>query len=401
MEEEKLPAEQAAENAQPQPEPNEQAERTRCLNCEKKLPRKAIFCPRCGQRNNMGKASMRELFLRFWVNFSHLDAKFIKMCWQLFLPARVTLEYFRGRQKRYPNPVQFFLIVMFFFLLALNADFGRLGDAEQPDSNAPVKVSTDTAAEKTDVKINMPALYPALQQYVLGNEMLRALDSLPPDMNTPIARRTVDTLLRITNPAWAQAGQIWLRDSANAPVQGLLDTVPLSLVDFQLKIATADLVRLEPHEIADKYNVRSWRQRFFLEQGIKTFKDPKALMHNYLGSLTWSLLVLLTLMSAVLAALYWRQRRYFVEHFVFLMHQHSGAIMLFTLALICSKLTDSLWIWLPVAAFTEVHLYKALRRFYGQSRAKTFLKWLIFNVVYLLGFIVLFTLGLVVVFLLF
>ncbi len=125
--------------------------RRHCKNCGEKLSKRGNFCPSCSQRDFDGRVRMRDLLAKFFSNITHLDNKFVKMCWQLFIPARVTIEYFQGKIKRYPHPVQFFFIVMFFFLLvfsqkldgtALNLLGGSInvGTEQGVSSEGPVKV---------------------------------------------------------------------------------------------------------------------------------------------------------------------------------------------------------------------------------------------------------------------
>lgn len=370
--------------------------RPNCLNCDRKLPKKAKFCPRCGQRNNQGKVSMRELLQRFWANFSHLDSKFVKICWQLFIPARVTLEYFRGRQKRYPNPVQFFLVVMFFFLLAVNMDSGKIRRA---NSDAPVVISVDSSGpdQKVDINIKPQLLYPVIEKYVNGKEFRRSLDSLSPELNTPAIQKALDSLLYITNAQWNELGQIWLRDSTNNLQTGMVDSIPLTLGFFVMKVAVDDLVKLEPEQIARKYGITSWMRRYLLIQGIKSFKNPEELVRLYLGSLTWTLLALVSCMSLVLSGLYFRQKRYFVEHFVFLLHLHSAVLLLFAVVLVMVKLTGIQWFLGPPVIFTLGYLFAAMKRFYGQNIWRTTIKWLLFSVIYVIGFVLFFLGGLMVV----
>jgi hypothetical protein len=70
-----------------------------------------------------------------------------------------------------------------------------------------------------------------------------------------------------------------------------------------------------------------------LNKGIKSHKTPDALGHAYVGSLTWTILALIAIMSGFLALLYRSQRRYYVEHFIFLLHFHTGTMLLLLLLL--------------------------------------------------------------------
>lgn len=387
MQDEPIPTEQAPEPPRP-----------RCLNCDKKLPKSAVFCPRCAQRNNQGKASMRELFQRFWANFSHLDAKFVKMCWQLFVPGKVTQEYFMGRQKRYPHPVQFFFIVMFFFLLAFNSTCKNKNfkfQGQDVGFNWSID-STGTAVEDDYFNSHNSSTWDGLvQRYAFGLEVRDVLKTLPPDLNTPTTRRAVDSILQVVGPARKVFGES-VNDST---FRG--DSLDLGLATYTARVAVVDMVNLEPEAVAEKYGIRDWKERLLFVQAIKSAKKPQELVNKYVGSIAWTILALVTVMSCFLALLYVRQRRYFVEHFVFLLHQHSGVFLLLTLALLINKFYRLNFWWILVFALLGLHLFLAMRRYYGQGFWKTTLKWTLYSFINLFVFTFLFVIGLLVAVMLF
>ncbi len=386
---------------------NEAPEKPKCLNCGGKMPRKASFCPHCGQRNNQGKVSMKELLRRFWSNFSHLDSKFVKMCWQLLVPGKVTMEYFAGRQKRYPHPVQFFFVVMFFFLLL----FSKFSNGKSSGLNMTGNDGEFTIGQKTvktegkEVEINNINFFESLQRYVLGRELRGAFDSLPADWRTNTTRHG-DRFGGYTGEWRPGNSQVMLvqamgEDSGYAD---LVDTIPLNFVDRQIKISIDDLVELTPEQIIERYGITSWMDQILVKQGIKSLKDSSSLIRTYTGSFGWTVLVLIALMSFVLYLLYLRRKRYYVEHFVFLMHQNSGAFLLLSIGLLVERasiVSVQPLIWLLLIAWIAIALLIAMKRFYRQGWPKTILKWVIYCLLYGIGFILLFIISLLTVFLIF
>jgi ribosomal protein L40E len=167
---------------------NEAPQKPLCLNCGEKMPRKATFCPHCGQRNNKGMVSMKELLRRFWSNFSHLDSKFVKMCWQLLIPGKVTAEYFAGRQKRYPHPVQFFFVVMFFFLLLFSKSIGNSNKGGVHLSSKSGGFNINGTTNDPDPELGKLDLFESLQRYVQSRKFRSAYDSLPVNWKTNTTR---------------------------------------------------------------------------------------------------------------------------------------------------------------------------------------------------------------------
>jgi hypothetical protein len=85
--------------------------------------------------------------------------------------------------------------------------------------------------------------------------------------------------------------------------------------------------------------------------------------------------------------LYWRPKRYYVEHLLFLVHNHAFVFLLFGIALLLGKLP---WIgnfpgsifW-TAFLYSAWYIYRAMRNVYGQRRALTLPKYFVLCVVYL------------------
>lgn len=376
----------------------------RCQNCGKKMTRKGGFCPNCGQKNFDGRVRMRDLLSRFIFGLTHLDNKFVRMSWRLLLPGSVTIDYFQGKIKRYPHPFQFFFVVMFFFLLLFSKLFEGQNFRTTNRQGEGLNFGTTRQEQgKGKVHVNNDNFYLALQRYVLGQEIRAAYDSIPARLRTRETREAMDTMIRYANGEWETAVERIQGDMDSTAKNDLkrLDSISLNFITSQVKIATTDAIRLEPEEIVVKYGITDWRERIFLRQGLKSVKDPKGLMHAYVGSMTWTILALVSLMAMVLGLLYWRQRRYYVEHFIFLLHQHSGAFLLLTLSLLVQQFYDLGGLWVLIFGWIGISLLIAMKRYYRQGYFKTTLKWLLYCFLYIIGFIFLFIVGLILVFVLF
>lgn len=367
--------------------------KSRCKNCGEKLSRSGKFCPHCGQKDFDGRVRMRDLLSKFFSNLTHLDGKFVKMCWHLLIPAKVTTEYFNGRIKRYPHPVQFFFIVMFFFLLLFSGKFNG-ARLESTNGNFNLRVGgEDTTMNKELARIlSEKGLMELLGEYELTKKYKTNIDSLPAAWQTPEVRLAVDSLVKKIDGPLIQAAQYLLtageETSRDSTAQ---DSIYLSLLFTGQYIATKDLVELTPDSIIKRYQVTSWEEKIMLRQGIKSLHDPKSLVKRYIGSFAWTILVLIALMSLLLYLMYWKSGRYYVEHFIFTMHQQSGAFMLLTLLFAVNDyILEIEWLGLPVIAWIGISLLLAMKRFYGQSWPWTILKCLVFCALYLLGLVVVF-----------
>jgi hypothetical protein len=89
--------------------------------------------------------------------------------------------------------------------------------------------------------------------------------------------------------------------------------------------------------------------------------------------------LVLPLYALLLQLLFFRRRRYYVEHFVFALHTHAFVFVLFTIMLIGMRLPligPLLIMWQFVYGFL------ALKRYYGQGRFITLLKYGLLGVMY-------------------
>lgn len=124
--------------------------------------------------------------------------------------------------------------------------------------------------------------------------------------------------------------------------------------------------------------------RHFNAQGPDEF--IKTLVHN----IPKMMFVFLPLLAGVMLLLYWRPRRYYVEHLVYLLHNHSALFAAFLLLKLVNWVTK-LWHPLSVIAvlggiglflYTLWYPYKSMRRYYRQGRILTVGKYVIIACAY-------------------
>ena len=82
-----------------------------CLNCHYPLSEFDKNCSQCGQKPTDGKTTMHDLLHEFIHTLFHLDGKFFWTLKHLFVPGKLTTEFFKGHHKRYAHPIQLFLVL--------------------------------------------------------------------------------------------------------------------------------------------------------------------------------------------------------------------------------------------------------------------------------------------------
>lgn len=362
-----------------------------CPNCEKKMPRKGKFCPNCGQRAFDGRVSMSELVWRFARNIIHLDGKFIHTFWEMLKPGKVSVDYFQGKMRRYVHPVQFFFIVMFFFILCLSKCQDSPKDGSLKINVRSNAVMSDTMAQK----FTGESLMDAIRFYGTGVEIKEKYQALPDSLKNEPARRTVEAIASdYTSILGTSLLQI---DSTD--FNKTVDSLPIMIGTHQIMISIADIARTPPDEIIEKYNITVWYDKLLVKQSLKTMRDTKGLMRSYLSSLTWTILALTGFLASVLFVMFRKRRSYYVEHFIFLMHYLSAVLFLATLVLafhiwilpLSPALSGLIFLWAGIAMFL------GMRRFYGTSVAQTLAYQLIFSILGFVGFVLFFMMGMLVV----
>jgi hypothetical protein len=98
------------------------------------------------------------------------------------------------------------------------------------------------------------------------------------------------------------------------------------------------------------------------------------LLHN----IPRALFIFLPLLAASMKLLYWRPRRYYMEHLLFCIHNHAFIFLFFALYLIASRLIPLTGLRNALFAasllYVFVYLYRAMKYVYGQGRARTLAK---------------------------
>jgi hypothetical protein len=346
-----------------------------CLNCGKNISINAKFCPQCGQKTSSIKVRMSDMLWKLWMTTFHLDNKFFRAIVDMAIPSKISIAFFNGKVKRYPHPLQFFFVCFFFLLFFVSF---------KNKNNDRAKLSLfqlfgEHSAESLKGKIE------------LINTMQSNWDSLPKNLQTAENRVVVDSLIGISS----KKIKIFIEDSTD-----LKSFIPFS--NIEKKIYYGDLLNLSPDSILTKYNITDFRDKLFLRQSLKTAKDTKGVMEFYIGSFAWMIFGQILAMSGWLMLLYFRQKRFYVEHFVLQLHTHTFAIVLILFLSILKyfNLTTSNSYWIPFAWFFG-GMYYALWRFYGQSWRRTLLKWFLYCFFYCISLLFLFIINLIISFLLF
>jgi hypothetical protein len=317
----------------------------------------------------------------------------------LFLrPGLLTLEYVNGRIVRYIRPFRLYLVssVIFFLLLSFTSlRFVREagldpGAPAGPPSSAAPAAPTAPAGPTTTSDAPGPvdrADTPPLPAAALDSALAEVRAALEQDGLAPADR---DSLRAVRNQLIREQARLQrLEARAAEPDAGPADPgVPFA----QPEDPTAPPPQPgDPMAFLDDVNLRLGHPRLNAAAAAKLRElrrmEPRQaierLVGDFIGFIPTIMFLLLPLFAGVLKLLYIRRRRFYAEHFIFLLHTHSFIYLLFTALLLAVVLG---WAGGPLmtgmVGWMLIYTYLGMRRVYGQGRAKTFLKLWILGWVY-------------------
>jgi hypothetical protein len=127
--------------------------------------------------------------------------------------------------------------------------------------------------------------------------------------------------------------------------------------------------------------------------------DGRDLGRNFLHNLPRAMFVFLPLLALVIWLLYWKPKRYYVEHLLFLVHNHAFVFLGFSILLVLGRVPvvrDWIgWGWGLGLLYMLWYLYRAQRVVYGQTRGLTVSKYLFLLLTYVFVALLMFILTLI------
>jgi len=326
-----------------------------CTNCGASLKPDDRFCPSCGQKIVPLRQPLSKVVYTFLGSIFQLDSRIWQTFLQLFKPGELTIEYFRGRRKRYINPfrVFFFFLVICFALLAYNT--------------ASIKFEIGTnflkSFEFNDRKME------ALQEFQT------AADTSPVLINAPDVKQELDSIVN----------RLISKYDRN-------DSITLVHLDHRnpYKLSMRDLNNLTEDELFERYKIEGFWDKIFFRQGIRLMKSGDSFLQFFIRQSSWAALFLMPFAALLLKMLYIRRNRYFEEHFIFALHTHSMIFFIVIISLLATYLrSDTLLgiFTLVLTAGALLYGFVAMYRYYQQSFLKTLLKYSIFLYFYAVIFV--------------
>ena len=434
-----------------------------CLNCHYPLSEFDKNCSQCGQKPTDGRTTMHDLLHEFVHTLFHLDGKLFWTLKHLFVPGKLTTEFFKGHHKRYAHPVQLFLVLgaLAFGVLTSKAHRAEEQFAKSIERSKDevyrnkflleldsVSQSTFKSSNKEQLfrdSLMLKMIYPQgfdnseeeLRKrmgdiidkqinkkrsgisFQIGNNesekqafkdsLINALINEDTDIVKQEEHRITDSITDSKDlsafdglKAGFKIGAIdAMKEKLKAEIESIKskrdfkeaikiieDSTEIFKINFfgsnkinkHIQIPKSEIYKLSPDSIIEKYHVEGFREKMQVKQMLKVQREGNNFFHYFMSKLFVMTFALIPVLAGVFMLIYRRQKRYFVEHVVFLMHYNTALFLGLTISLLVFPYWESIlsifFLWMVI------HFFLSLKFYYNQGWGKTFLKYTIIGGAY-------------------
>jgi Protein of unknown function (DUF3667) len=310
--------------------PTTHAHEGQCHNCH--APLGGPFCHACGQKAGHLHRPIWELAHDFIHSILHWDGRIWFTIRSMFLsPARHVNDWINGRQMRYVPPIRLFVFISLLMIGLLTFSDVVLWQLQK------------SGLTEKELQANYDAQ---------DNQLLCLLGGVS---QTPTKSDGCDKIVTYSSEYEARA--LSLETKASGLKEDLIDTGDIKIEGGK-----------------DAVKVRGVIAHF-----NDMMKRPREFNAAVSGSLSKYFLLAVPLHALLLKIFYIRRKRYLMEHVIFSLQSHT---ILFLMLLICVLIA-----WISRGALNgnqlvggmflvyAVHLFVAMKKFYGQGAIRTSLKF--------------------------
>jgi len=332
-----------------------QAEKS-CTNCDSQLKEEALFCNHCGQKYRIGKPTLWMILGDFFSSLFNLDSSIYRSFLALFIPGKLSNAFFEGKIKRYAPPIRVFIVSSIFLVAALSAYNNSSEEQSESDLYSYEQHRYAVVDEIEEKRLDIYNQFPDSSTFLI-----------------------IDTLIHnLTNGEEYEKSLSVIQ--LNTEAGGFSFTS-----DGDKSIPSVDVFRLTEDSLFRKYEVEEFFPKLIVRQQIKNFKNGDGLGEYMISRITIQALIMMPVIALILKLLYWRRKKYFVDHFVFSLHYHSFAFLLLGILILIEHFFNVNEIMFLIVFFIILaYLFFAMKQVYKQSVGKTVLKFLLLNLTYII-----------------
>ena len=302
-----------------------------------------------------------------------LDGKFWNTLIPLLIkPGLISRNYIDGKRQRYSNPFRFYLTasILFFLILGLSKSidkFEAIKEGTPKNKSDFVSLSNSKTDEKIK-KIDTDSLKNAVR--IKDKNSGSLLDSIKiKKIVNPIAEEANDSIStlaknKIKNTQFHKIKQ-YLQFQKEHPEINLNDAL-----DSLQKEKTF-------------FNRFVYNRAKVINSLINETETQEQFINQLLSYSSASLFVFLPFFTLFLKLFYVRRKYTYIDHLVFVFHTQTIFFILLSIYFLVALFGAKPQLWLFISLFL-IYLLIAMHKFYKQGYAKTLIKFLMLNFVYLI-----------------
>ena len=337
----------------------------KCLNCDSSFDFDFKHCPSCGQKNTDGRITFSELWTEFQDAVFNIDSRTWRTFINIFIPGKLTLEYFAGKHRKYVHPLRLLIVTSLLTIIAMSYQ----GFQTKTNHGFVIKDRIAENYERQRVKT------------ILEN-IIDSTNVIFPEPSTKIIS---DTILSVFHDSLINLLHVYGdRYGDNIDLNHYI-----SFTDESSEvISKRDFMTKTEEELVEIYKKNAGPlDRLIFRQKIKYINDESQLASTMISSVSWSIILMMPCVALVLYFLYKRRRFYYIENLIFTFHFHSFVFIVLTI-LILGLHIFPYWVYLLSFFIIQAFLFFSMWKVYGQGIFKTLLKQFILNISYLGLFII-------------
>lgn len=380
----------------------------KCLNCEHPLDISDKYCPNCSQANSTKKLTLKVFFDEFLSSLINYDSKLLKTLSALLLkPGRITKDYIDGKRVTYTNPFRFLLSLAFlyFLMFTYNNRFSNLDEAAKNFdgtiyTGSPFKWNTDSGEFEVDstefqeqsekvskkldslkkvnpgVLLGMEKLDSIKGKDSISSSQLKYLDSIGVFMNTiNEVKKQKDSFMHANPTAYFKSLEKESGMNAFSKKTEFFGYVIKedTLHNFEQAKTKYDIQETTTNEMAFNFSNSIW----------KVMSQPGTWINDTISKLPFVIFFFLPVFTVFISLVYIRNNYTYTDHLIFSFHNQSLLFILLILSLTLDMIfnINSSGVFLLIFG---IYLYKAMRKFYGQGRFKTIVKYTFLNTMFMI-----------------
>jgi hypothetical protein len=322
-----------------------------CLNCGTVL--QGPFCHYCGQPDRNFMRFFPVLLRELLEDFLDFDSRFMRtMKPLLFRPGKLTRDYLDGRRFRYTPPLRLYIFssIACFFLAAIVTS----------DSFEIHTDGDDVVAGLTISGVDDP-------------ELQQALERMDPDKRQKVEEA--------------------LQDAAEAQEEEGEEDNTIMIGDEPWDRETNPFIlEWAPDWVNDWINDEIERSP---QKGKEIKENPDLIKDKVFDVLPATMFVLLPIVALLFKFWYLFAKKYYIEHLIFALHNHSFAFVMIVLLILFSTLgtwiepdgegrfsTLTGWVYAAIGVWIPVYFLVSLKRVYRQGWGMTIAKYCVIGISY-------------------